>query len=133
MLYLLDTNMVIYATKNVPSVISALAKKSPDEMAITTVTLAELRFGACKSHWPEKTHLKLSRFLEPWTILPFDKKAAEKYGEIRFQLESQGQPIGDRDMQIAAVALARNMTVVTHNVGEFTRIAHLEIEDWYNE
>ena len=64
-------------------------------------------------------------------MMPLDEKAAEKYGEIRFHLESRGTPIGERDMFIAAIALTREMTVVTHNLKEYARVPDLQIEDWF--
>jgi tRNA(fMet)-specific endonuclease VapC len=64
-------------------------------------------------------------------VLPFDRVAADTYARVRFDLERIGRPIGERDLLIASVALARDLTVVTHNLGEFTRVVGLKTEDWY--
>ena len=63
-------------------------------------------------------------------ILPFASEAAGDYAEIRLQLEKAGQPIGERDLLIAATARSRRLTVVTHNVREFSRVSGLKVEDW---
>ena len=71
----------------------------------------------------------MDAFLKPFEVLPFAGEAAEEYAEIRLQLEKAGQPIGERDLLIA-IAKSRRLTVVTHNVGEFSRVAGLKVEDW---
>jgi tRNA(fMet)-specific endonuclease VapC len=72
----------------------------------------------------------LRRFSEPFSSLPFDDDAAEVYGRIRTQLEKSGKPIGPNDLLIAAIAIAHDATLVTHNTGEFSRVEDLRYEDW---
>ncbi|EDN69897.1 virulence-associated protein [Beggiatoa sp. PS] len=91
---------------------------------------AELFYGAMKSHNPAKTLAKQEVFLNQFVSLPFDDKAAKIFGEIRAYLTRIGKPIGPYDLQIAAIALAHNVILVTHNTREFSRIPDLQIEDW---
>ena len=129
--YLLDTNICVYAIKRVASVLDRLQASSPDEFGISAVTVAELWFGAAKSTRPKSTRASVDAFLSPFEILPFGIDAAADYAGIRRDLEKRGRPIGERDLLIAATAKSRKLTVVTHNVREFTRVADLKVEDWY--
>lgn len=97
---------------------------------MSTVTLAELWFGARKSSRPLRTRTSVDAFLRPFEVLVFDRQSADAYAEIRFDLERAGRPIGERDLLIAAIARPRGLTVVTHNLGEFRRVRGLRVEDW---
>ena len=130
MIYLLDTNTCVYAIKREPSVLRHLQDRSPDDFGVSAITLAELWFGAIKSSRPQRTRESVDAFLKPFEVLPFEAEAAEKYAEIRLQLEKEGRPIGERDLLIAAIARARGLTVVTHNAREFSRVSGLRDEDW---
>ena len=130
MIYLLDTNTCVYAIKREPSVLRHLQDRSPDDFGVSAITLAELWFGAIKSSRPQRTRESVDAFLKPFEVLPFEAEAAEKYAEIRLQLEKEGRPIGERDLLIAAIARARGLTVVTHNAREFSRVSGLRVEDW---
>lgn len=130
MSYLLDTNMCVYAIKRVPNVIDRLRRLSPDDVSVSSVTLAELWFGARKSSKPARTRASVDSFLDPIAVISFDPAAAEDYAEIRFELERSGQPIGERDLLIASVARSRGLTVATHNMKEFNRVPALAVEDW---
>ncbi len=92
------------------------------------MTEAELMFGAIKSSNPERVKTEVSAFLEPLLVLPFDSEAAQKHAEIRHSLRST--PIGERDLVIAATAVATGLVLVTHNQREFSRILALVVEDW---
>jgi tRNA(fMet)-specific endonuclease VapC len=116
--YLLDTNICVYAIKREPEALRRLQERSPDDFGVSAVTLAELFFGAAKSSRPQSTRASVDAFLKPFEVLPFAAEAAEQYAEIRLQLEKAGQPIGERDLLIAAIARSRRITVVTHNVRE---------------
>jgi tRNA(fMet)-specific endonuclease VapC len=128
--FLLDTNTCVYAIKRFPSVIERLQGHSPEDLGVAVITLAELWFGARKSSRPERTRASVDAFLLPLEIIPLDRDAAEAYAEIRLRLERLGRPIGERDLLIAAIARSRDLTVVTHNVGEFGRVPGLTVEDW---
>ncbi|MHB1768010.1 MAG: type II toxin-antitoxin system VapC family toxin [Phycisphaerae bacterium] len=128
MKYILDTDICIFALKQRMGVLRRLLQESPDDVAVSAMTQAELRFGAMKSNQAEKTMAQVDAFLEPLTVLPFDSEAAFKHAEFRYALRSN--PIGERDLVIAAVAGANRLTLVTHNARGFARITALNLEDW---
>lgn len=133
MIWMLDTNICIYAIKNKPeSVLRELQKHLPSEICISSVTYAELMHGVEKSQARERNLLALKILLANIEILPFDIEAAEAYGRIRAELERQGQPIGPLDMMIAGHACAKNSVLVTNNTREFSRITDLSLENWAN-
>ena len=128
---LLDTNICVFLMKNkYPAATQKLLNSDPSEIAVSSITLFELEYGAAKSQWPEKNRNNVKLFLAPFTIIPFDSNDAIAAGEIRKILEKAGTPIGPYDVQIAAQGLARGYTVVTHNTGEFSRVSDLQIIDW---
>jgi tRNA(fMet)-specific endonuclease VapC len=97
---------------------------------VSSVTRAELVYGARRSARVAENLRVLASFFAPLVSLPFDDACAEQYGALRATLAAAGRPIGPNDLLIAATALAHDLTVVTHNVREFSRIAGLKIEDW---
>jgi tRNA(fMet)-specific endonuclease VapC len=127
---ILDTNTCIYALKLQGRVVERLREHSPDDVGVTIATVAELWFGARKSARPQATRREIDAFLAPLEVVPFDQAGAEAYAAIRFELERSGLPIGERDLLIASIARARELTVVTHNVSEFRRVPRLATEDW---
>ncbi|MFN8489701.1 MAG: type II toxin-antitoxin system VapC family toxin [Caldilineaceae bacterium] len=131
MIYLLDTNTCIkYLNGRSEQIHQALATKQADEIRICSVVKAELFYGALKSVRPESNLAKQRLFLNRFISLAFDDNAAQIYGQIRTQLEQLGKPIGPNDLLIAAIALANNTTLVTHNTREFSRVVGLQLEDW---
>lgn len=91
---------------------------------------AELYLGAMKSRKPETTLHTQRAFVERFVSLPFDDAAADYYARIRAALEQAGTPVGSNDLLIAAIALANDLILVTHNRREFKRIPGLQVEDW---
>jgi tRNA(fMet)-specific endonuclease VapC len=83
-----------------------------------------------KSQTPSKNLAKLAPFLTQFVILPFDSTAAKEFGRIRAKLAKAGTPIGPYDLQIAAIAIANGLKLVSHNTREFSRVAGLQLEDW---
>ena len=131
MKYLLDTNICVYVVKNrIPSLTNRIFFMDPFEIAISSITVFELEYGASKSSFSEQTRRQTARFLEPFVILPFDKTDAAMAGEIHAFLTSSGNRIGPYDTLIAAQGVARKLTVVTHNTGEFSRVPGIMLEDW---
>ncbi len=131
MKYLLDTNICIFVIKQKPTlVLQRFLQESPDDVAISSVTLAELRYGADKSTSPAKNHAALDSFLMPISVADFDSPAADDYGKVRAYLERRGTPIGPLDTMIAAHARSLNVTLVTANTSEFSRVPGLVCEDW---
>lgn len=100
------------------------------EIAVCSIVKAELCFGAMKSANPERNFALQQSFLAQFVSLSFDDLAATTLGVIRAQLETRGALIGAYDLQIAAIALANNLTLVTHNTREFERVEGWQLEDW---
>ena len=131
MKYLLDTNVcIVYLNGRNTYLRNKLYQSNPSDIAICSIEKAELFFGAMRSHNPQGNLLKQKRFLSQFKSLPFEDKAASVFGTIRAELAFKGTPIGPYDLMIAAIALAHNMILITHNVREFKRIDNLQIEDW---
>lgn len=126
----LDTNICIYALKGNTKVLDRLLSRPPSTVAVSVITEGELRTGAAKSGAPTKTLTRLESFLQPIQILPFTSEDARTYAKVRAKLERAGTPIGPLDMLIGAHALGRNMTLVTNDRREFSRIAGLSLENW---
>ena len=131
MTYLLDTNTCIYIINKKPSaVIKRIQTKQPEEIAISTITQAELEYGVARSRLPDRNRVALLEFLFPFFLLDFDQMAASQYGLVRSFLESKGKPIGPLDMLLAAQAKSRDLILVTNNEREFRRVEGLRIENW---
>lgn len=131
MKYLLDTNTCIrYINGRSQNVVNKLDALNAGDAVVCSVVKAELFFGALRSQNPVKTMAGQKQFLSLFISLPFDDLAAEHYGQIRADLTNKGIPIGGNDLLIAAITLANGLTLITHNTGEFSRVAGLKIEDW---
>ena len=129
--YLLDTNVcVVYLNGRSVSVRDRLLATPTEEIAVCSVVKAELFYGAFRSNNPKRTLERQQAFLSRFVSLPFEDEAALLAGQIRAKLASAGTPIGSYDLQIAAISLANNLTLVTHNTREFERVDGLQIEDW---
>jgi tRNA(fMet)-specific endonuclease VapC len=128
---LLDTSICIYLIKNnPPEARQHFERFTPGDIGISSVSAAELRYGVAKSAAKERDAAALEAFLLPLEIVPFDSQDACVYGTIRAELEKQGRPIGVMDMVIAAQAVARRLTLISHNVKEFARVPALQWETW---
>lgn len=131
MTYLLDTNAWIrYMRDRNSSVARRLATIPPGDVALCAVVAGELFHGAYRSNQRANNLALISLLLRTFQSFPFDDRSAEVYGRIRAELEAAGTPIGPNDLQIAAIALANGLTLVTHNTAEFARVQGLPIEDW---
>ncbi|GIK61055.1 MAG: type II toxin-antitoxin system VapC family toxin [Ignavibacteriota bacterium] len=131
MKYLLDTNICIYIIKKKPeSIIKIFSKIKLGDVAISAITIAELYFGLAKSSKPNENTIALQEFLQPLVTLDFNSDDAVVYGRIRAELEANGQMIGAMDLLIAAIALSRELILVTNNEKEFSRIKDLKLENW---
>ena len=130
-MYLLDTNICIYAMKNTyPALSQRLFHIDPAEIFISSVTVGELEYGCAKSKWGERSRNIMNLFISAYTVLPFDLKDATIFGKLRAELAIKGSPIGPYDIQIAAHGISRGLTVVTHNTAEFARVPGISLEDW---
>lgn len=131
MKYLLDTNVCIkYLSGRSPEIRQKMRAIPADLIVLCSVVKSELFYGAMKSQQPQQTLAGHIKFFGQFNSLPFDDAAALRFGEIRAELSKKGTLIGPYDLQIAAIALANNLILVTHNTKEFNRVANLQIEDW---
>jgi len=130
-MYLLDTNIISYWMRGDTKVIGRIKKYTPADLSLSTITLAEILYGIEKSPVKKKDRrLKIGKISSLLDLYSFDESAAGKYAVIRAQLEREGKVISERDTQIASIAMANKLTVVTHNVREFDRVDKLKVEDW---
>lgn len=131
MIYLLDTNTCIqYINRRNQIVYRRITALSPDDIAICDIVKFELYFGAYNSSRVAENLETLRKFLGDFVSLPLDGRAAEICGRLRSQLNRKGTPIGSYDLQIVAITLANNLTLITHNTAEFSRVDDLTLEDW---
>ncbi|KGF73980.1 twitching motility protein PilT [Neosynechococcus sphagnicola sy1] len=131
MRYLLDTNVcVMYLNGRSDSVRDRLHSISLEEMAVCSIVKAELFHGAMRSNNPTRTLERQQIFLASFASLSFDDEAAIVCGQIRARHASVKTPISACDLLIAAISLANNLTLVTHNTREFRRVDGLQVEDW---
>ena len=131
MIYLPDTNACISLLRQKqPQLIARWRSTKVADITLCSIVVYELRHGAESSADPPREHGKLDIFLAPFSSLAFDDACAAKCAEIRRALERNGEVIGPHDLQIAAIALHHNLTLVTHNTREFGRIPSLRLDDW---
>lgn len=131
--YMLDTNICIYVIKQRPISVREAFNANAARLCISSVTLAELNYGAEKSAKPEHNLSVVESFVARLAVLDFDDAAASHFGQIRAGLERAGTPIGAYDMMIAAHARSRGLTVVTNNMREFGRVPGLVVANWVND
>ena len=131
MKYYLDTNIIIYALKGqFPDLPEHFRRIAPQSIVIPTVVMAEIEFGAQKSHDYQTTIRLYRQFTDAFIKIPFSEKASSVYGLIRNELQSSGNLIGPNDLMIAATVMSEDGILVTHNIKEFTRVNGLRMEDW---
>ena len=129
--YLLDTNIFIYIAKhNPPAVRERFSRHTADELAMSVVTLGELRFGAEKSQSRERALAVVSQLESMMQIAPLTAATGEHYGQIRAALQQRGEMIGNNDLWLAAHARAEGWILVTNNEREFGRVEGLQLENW---
>lgn len=129
--YLLDTNICIYIAKhNPPGVRERFARHTADELAMSVVTLGELRFGAEKSQSRERALAVIAQLEATMQIASLAETAGEHYGQIRAALQRRGELIGNNDLWLAAHARAEGWILVTNNEREFVRVDGLQVENW---
>ncbi len=129
-LYLLDTNMVIYLQRGIPSVMQKLLVLGRQGVALPSLVVAELAYGVEKSTHQARNRDRLEQLLLEFTVLPWSHTAMWHYARHFHALRQKGQTIGHMDLLIAAQALAEDATLVTNNLREFERIEGLKLENW---
>lgn len=130
--YLLDTNICIYIAKNNPATVRARFEQySANAIAMSVVTLGELRHGAEKGQMREKSLTTLQQLEGLIQVMPLTAAVGHHYGAIRSSLERAGLSIGNNDLWIAAHAIAHGWVLVTNNEREFVRVKGLSVENWF--
>ena len=127
--FMLDTDTVSWALRGQGGVPVRVLEHRPSQLCISSITLAELRFGA-DAKASRKLHSLIDTFILSVTVRPFDQAAADRFGPAASALARRGEPIGTFDTLIAAHALSSNLTLVTNNTKHFRRVAGLKTATW---
>ena len=130
MRYLLDTSICIEMIRGRLPEVALDHLFPPGNAGISSITLAELRYGVAKSSDPGRNLMALAHVVSQLVVVPFDDDSAATYGKLRADIESQGMVIGPLDMLIAAHALSLGVALVTGNEREFSRVPGLRVENW---
>jgi tRNA(fMet)-specific endonuclease VapC len=132
MLHMLDTDTASYLIKGKsPGIEAKVADLVPSMICISVMTRAELLYGLKRLPAEHRLHLAVRQFLKIVRVLSWDSDSADWYADIRHQLLSTGQPIGEMDMMIAAHSLSAGAVLVTNNIRHYERIeAPLILENW---
>jgi tRNA(fMet)-specific endonuclease VapC len=131
--YMLDTNLCIRVLRDRPASVRQRFNQTSEGLCISTVVLTELLHGAAKSARPEESRRAVEDFAARLEVRAFDEAAAGHAADIRAELERRGAAIGGYDLLIAGHARSRGLTVITGNLGEFSRVDGLRSEDWLDE
>ena len=127
--YLLDADTVSYALRGEGRVATRILQLAPSSLCISSITLAELRFGA-ESKRSQKLRRAIRSFVKDISVVAFDAAAAERFAEVAVDLAGGGTPIGVFDTLVAAHALSLGLIVVTNNTRHFSRVSGLRVENW---
>ena len=127
--YILDTDISSYLIRGDHGTVTKKFSELYDSCAISSITAAELQYGARKRNNKQLTQ-KVKAFCDLVEIIPWDEDAAKAYAKLRVELETSGTPIGNMDMLIAASALARKAVLVTNNTEHFSRVKDLKLGNW---
>ena len=133
MKFLLDTDTLIYIFKRSGNCLAKLTQQADSDVAISTINLFELEYGMGKSSNRIKMDSYVASLCRRYTVLEFNRAASLQAGVTRALLHSQGTPTGPYDVQMAGIALSKNLTIVTRNIREFERVPGLRVENWYGE
>lgn len=129
--YMLDTDICSYIMRERPiQVLKRFDTLKMDQFCLSIISYAEFVYGIQRSVNPEKHQSVVDQFITHVDLLPWDRSAAEHYGQIRVDLEAQGKTIGNMDMMIAAHSRSQGMVLVTNNEKHFQRVSDLNIENW---
>jgi tRNA(fMet)-specific endonuclease VapC len=128
--YLLDTDTCIYWLRNRQSVRERVREIGWNQISICVITVAELYYGAYNSNRVTENLARAEFFIQNLPVLPLNDTALRRFGELKAELRTTGQPIADFDLLIASVALAAGYILVTNNTRHYERITGLELENW---
>src|SRR5215468_6768207 len=131
--YMLDTNICIYVIKNYPPKLRERFDRLAEQLCMSSVTLAELYYGAGKSARRLENLQAIEQFSARLEVLAFSPKAAAHFGQMRAEVERLGKPVAPFDTLIGAHARAEGLTVVTNNAREYRRLPGVQVENWVDE
>jgi tRNA(fMet)-specific endonuclease VapC len=130
-MYYLDSNICIDFLRGKKRTIEEhLLRLTPNQIKIPIIVKAELLYGIEKSNKKQENRIAYEKFIKAFEIINLDDEAIKQYSWIRLELEKGGNVIGSNDIFIAAIVIANNGILVTHNINEFSRISGLKYEDW---
>ena len=129
LLFMLDTDSVSFALRGQGNVGAKILEQRPSELCVSSITVAELRYGATRRK-SAKLHQLIDTFTENVAVMSFDEICATHFGQLASELAEQGSPIGEFDALIAAHAIALEVTLVTNNTKHFERVRGLRLENW---
>lgn len=127
--FMLDTDTVSWALRGQGTVPTRLLEHRPSQLCLSSITLAELRFGA-DAKASRKLHGLIDTFVQSVVVMPFDQAAADRFGQVANALAKRGAPIGTFDTLIATHALSLGLTLVTNNTKHFQRVVGLKTANW---
>lgn len=131
--YVLDTDTCIYWLKGEGKIRRKIEQVGPENLKVTIITLAELRYGAYNSQRVKENLKNINNFLRKVSVLPLDQDAADKFGKTKVDLRRKGEMIDDFDILIASITLNHGAVLITNNIEHFRRIAGLSYENWLEE
>ena len=131
-MFCFDTDVISAAMRPAPPMhlVRRLARTPIEEQCTTAITVGEILYGAARAGRPGLVETLRALVTSAQPVIPFDEKAAEAYGPLRAELERRGQRLDGLDLRIAAIALSRDLTLVTGNVRHFEQVPGLRIENW---
>lgn len=127
--FMLDADTVSYAIRGQGQVATRVLEHQPSELCISSITWAELRFGA-EAKRSARLRRAIDSFAKDVSVVPFDQAAADRFAVVAAALARRGKPIGSFDTLVAAHALSLGLTVVTNNTKHFGRVPRLNVENW---
>ena len=131
-MYLLDTNTLIYLFKQQGHIAAHLQQLPAAQIAVPSAVLFELEYGVLRSSKPEVQQKGMDAALAVYRVLPLDAPSAKAAAQVKYTLELAGTPIGHGDQLIAGIAMANGLTLVSRNTREFSRVAGLRLENWFD-
>jgi tRNA(fMet)-specific endonuclease VapC len=130
MTYLLDTDTCVFWLRGRPSVYEHLQAVGPEAVALSIMTVAELRYGAECSDRVSSNHNAIDDFIAPLSVLDIDLETARAFGKVKAELRRSGALIEDIDLLIAATACSHDLILVTNNQDHFGRVPGLRLDNW---
>ena len=129
--YLIDTNIwSALIRRSDVALVKRFGSLRFDQVFLSPIVLGELQLGYHKGDRTPKRRQVIEHISANAQALTLTRDVSAVYAQLRAELEQAGTPIGPNDMLIAAIAVANNLVLVTHNMGEFSRISDLTVEDW---